>query len=213
MAPKASPRPSGRTTPSSPRPSSPRPSSSSWLGRAKHVTINGPGRWRATVGEPTELLIDLSQARPNRSDLPPSVLIVSVLDSGGRVTWSAEHEVPCDAESRLVALGPMRVAGAMSLSVTLDSAHVRSSPLPLRVAPGPPFGTSCELSGGATGTHVVAKAGDPSGFFMCVLRHASRAPPTPPSQPRAQRNRHRPAPTHVAAHSLGMGGRRSRSPG
>ena len=77
-------------------PASPR---NSWLGRAKHVTVVGPSRWKAIVGEPTSIFVDLSAARPARPVGPPSTLRVEVLD-----IWKAPgalhvaHKLPEDGE-------------------------------------------------------------------------------------------------------------------
>ena len=83
------------------------------------------------------LHIDLSSARPSRSDGPSSSLVLSVLDGKSSsepvVLWKKETKLRPQLEALDVELGPLPVAGNLQLAVTLDGAHVYESPMPLRV--------------------------------------------------------------------------------
>ena len=92
------------------------------------------------VGVALPLKIDLSAARPARSDdVPDSTLAVRVLspDANNKaeplVVWSTERTVTPMTESEMVELGPLSVAGELQLSVTLDGAECKDSPMALHV--------------------------------------------------------------------------------
>eukprot|EP00900_Chrysochromulina_parva_P024542 jgi/Chrpa1/6721/Chrysochromulina_OHIO_Genome00009959-RA len=149
---------------------------SSWLGRAKHVTFDGPAKWQVIVGVPTSVFVDLSRARPAGENRPPSRLRVEVLDGYSAkagspeplVVWSVERSVSNDSDSLEVPVGPLAVAGDLHIAVYLDGQAVRDSPQPLHVTPAPPSAAHSELIGGPTGSRVVAVAGAPAVFFVLL---------------------------------------------
>ena len=149
---------------------------SSWLGRAKHVTFDGPAKWQVIVGVPTSVFVDLSRARPAGENRPPSRLRVEVLDGYSTkagspeplVVWSVERSVSNDSDSLEVPVGPLAVAGDLHIAVYLDGQAVRDSPQPLHVTPAPPSAAHSELIGGPTGSRVVAVAGAPAVFFVLL---------------------------------------------
>ena len=109
---------------------------SSWLGRAKHVTFDGPAKWQVIVGVPTSVFVDLSRARPAGENRPPSRLRVEVLDGYSTkagspeplVVWSVERSVSNDSDSLEVPVGPLAVAGDLHIAVYLDGQAVRTRP-------------------------------------------------------------------------------------
>ena len=150
---------------------------SSWLGRGKNVIVSYPNRYQCIVGQPFLLSIDLSAALPTRSDVPAATLVVSVLANAPNesrqthealIVWSAKQTIPASTEATTIELGPLSVAGEQQLSITLDGQHVRDSPHPLYVLPGPPSPVATELIGGPTGSRVVATAGQPACFFILL---------------------------------------------
>ena len=167
-----------RLTANSPRPKKANTNTKSWLGRAKHVTVNVPRRWTCEVGKITPFEVDLSAARPNSAEQPDSALATTVYDrdpkNGNEHTlaiWRDVRSVAPTSDIMTIQLGPLAVAGELRLAVTLDDVPVRDSPFLLHVLPAPPHPGCCELCGGVTGAKVVATAGEPAAFFI-LLRDA-----------------------------------------
>ena len=144
------------------------------------MRVSYPNKYQCIVGQPFLLNVDLSDAMPTREDMPDATLVVSVLANAPNesrqkdealVVWSAKQVIPAGSKQTAIELGPLSVAGDQQLSVTLDGQHVRESPKPIHVLPGPPAPSATELCGGPTGIRVIATAGEPACFFI-LLRDA-----------------------------------------